>query len=211
MGIEALIDRVVTTASKLLRAERASLFLVDPVRGELWSKVAQGVQSREIRVRMGHGLVGWVAEHGETLNIKDAYEDERFKRDTDQRTGYRTRTVLCGPVRNLTGEIIGVIQVINKSEGVFHDLDEQLFKAFAHQAAIGGELQPVSPADRQPRKDDGDAGRGDGADGYAGAAGADPQDRGEGDPDPAVRPQRVFRIGPRDGGTVVDGGAWIVS
>jgi adenylate cyclase len=138
-GIEALIDRVVTTASKLLRAERASLFLVDPVRGELWSKVAQGVERREIRVTMGHGLVGWVAEHGETLNIKDAYEDVRFKRDTDQRTGYRTRTVLCGPVRNLVGEIIGVIQVINKSEGVFHELDEQLFKAFAHQAAIAVE------------------------------------------------------------------------
>jgi adenylate cyclase len=138
-GIEALIDRVVTTASKLLRAERASLFLVDPVRGELWSKVAQGVERREIRVPMGHGLIGWVAQHGETLNIKDAYDDPRFKRDTDQRTGYRTRTVLCGPVRNLQGEIIGVIQVINKDEGLFHELDEQLFKAFAHQAAIAVE------------------------------------------------------------------------
>jgi adenylate cyclase len=138
-GIEALIDRVVTTASKLLRAERASLFLLDRARDEQWSKVAQGVATREIRVPVGHGLVGWVAEHGQTLNIKDAYEDPRFQRDTDQRTGYRTRTVLCGPVRNLTGEIIGVIQVINKDEGTFHDLDEQLFKAFAHQAAIAVE------------------------------------------------------------------------
>ena len=99
----SLIDRVVTTASKLMRAERASLFLVDPSRTELWSKVAQGVESKEIRVPMGHGLVGWVAQHGEMLNIRDAYDDARFKRDTDQRTGYRTRTVLCGPVRNLVG------------------------------------------------------------------------------------------------------------
>jgi len=139
-GIEALIDRVVRTASRLLGAERASLFLVDPATGDLWSKVAQGVETREIRIKKGHGLAGWVAERGQTLNIPDAYQDGRFNPETDRRTGYRTRSILCGPVHNLAGNIIGVIQVINKhDESTFTELDEQLFKAFAHQAAISVE------------------------------------------------------------------------
>ena len=138
-GIEGLIDRIVRSASQVMQADRASLFLVDPLSGDLWSKVAQGEEAGEIRVPAGSGLVGWVAQHDQWLNIADVYQDARFNPEIDQRTGYRTRTVLCGPVKNLHGELIGVIQVINKHRGTFTQEDEDLFRAFASQTAIAVE------------------------------------------------------------------------
>ncbi len=136
-GIEGLIERVVTTASKVLNADRATLFLLDNFTGELWSKVAHGLQNREIRIPMGQGIAGWVAKHDQVLNIPDAYTDPRFDSSSDRRTGYRTRSILCGPVKSLQGEIVGVIQVINKKDGsAFEEADEAHFKAFAYQTAI---------------------------------------------------------------------------
>lgn len=84
----------------------------------------------------GAGIAGWVAANRSTLNIRDAYEDPRFNAEVDRRTGYRTKTILCGPVFSLKGEVIGVIQVINKKHGYFGPEDETLFRAFAHQAAV---------------------------------------------------------------------------
>ena len=139
MDIESLIDRVVRSASQVMHADRASLFLVEPLSGDLWSKVAQGEERREIRIPAGSGIAGWVAQYDQWINIADAYEDARFNSVVDQRTGYRTRSVLCGPVKNLHGEVIGVIQVINKKGGVFTEADEALFRAFAYQTAIAVE------------------------------------------------------------------------
>ncbi|MEI6305418.1 MAG: GAF domain-containing protein, partial [Deltaproteobacteria bacterium] len=135
-GIEALIQTVVFTASKVMEAERASLFLLDETAGELWSKVAEGEGHREIRVPLSNGVVGWAARHGEVVNISEAYEDDRFDQAVDQRTGFRTRNILCGPVKNLQGEVVGVIQVINKKVGQFGPREEALFKAFSYQTAV---------------------------------------------------------------------------
>ncbi|MBW1781488.1 MAG: GAF domain-containing protein, partial [Deltaproteobacteria bacterium] len=138
-GIEDLIQRVVFTASKVMHADRASLFLVDGVKGELWSKVIQGDETREIRFPIGTGIAGWVARHHELVNIKDAYADPRFNPETDRLSGYRTRSVLCGPVGNLQGETVGVLQLINKHGGDFTPDDEFTFRAFAYQTAIAVE------------------------------------------------------------------------
>ena len=138
-GIESLIEQVVHTASRVMQADRATLFLLDRTQGELWSMVAEDSERRQIRVPANAGIAGWVVEHGEVLNVPDAYADERFNPEVDRKTGYRTRNVLCGPVRNLAGEMIGVVQVINKEIGTFDDKDERLFKAFCHQAAIAVE------------------------------------------------------------------------
>jgi CRP-like cAMP-binding protein len=108
-GIEGLINRIVLTASNVMNADRASLFLVDALAGELWSKVAEGEESREIRIPLGKGIAGWVAQHDQLLNIKDACTDPRFNPDVDKRTGYRTGSILCGPINNLQGETLGVI------------------------------------------------------------------------------------------------------
>ncbi|MDY6971774.1 MAG: GAF domain-containing protein [Thermodesulfobacteriota bacterium] len=138
-GIEGLIQRVVLTASNVMDADRASLFLVDAVNGELWSKVAEGEGNHEIRVPISSGIAGWVVQNDQLINIKDAYNDFRFNPEVDKKTGYRTRSVLCGPIKNLQGEIIGVVQVINKKKGVFGQEDEKLFRAFAYQTAISVE------------------------------------------------------------------------
>ncbi len=136
-GIEGLIERTVQMASRVMGADRASLFLIDAPAGELWSKVAQGEESREIRIPIGKGVAGWVAQHDQLLNIEDAYIDHRFNPEVDKRTGYRTRSILCGPIKNLQGETLGVIQVINKKKGgAFNKDDEALFQAFAYQTTI---------------------------------------------------------------------------
>lgn len=138
-GIEGLINRIVLMASNVMNADRASLFLVDALAGELWSKVAEGEESREIRIPLGKGIAGWVAQHDQLLNIQDAYVDPRFNPDVDKRTGYRTKSILCGPIKNLQGETLGVIQVINKKGGAFDQDDEALFRAFSYQTAIAVE------------------------------------------------------------------------
>jgi adenylate cyclase len=138
-GIEELIERIVHTTSQVMRADRASLFLVDPLSGDLWSKVAQGEEHREIRIPAGSGIAGWVAQHNQWINIPDVYEDARFNPEIDQQTGYQTRSMLCGPVKNLNGELIGVVQVINKHNGGFTKEDEALFRALTFQTAIAVE------------------------------------------------------------------------
>jgi adenylate cyclase len=136
LGIDGLIERIVFTASKVMDAERASLFLLDAVHGELWSRVAEGEGHKVIRVPMGKGVAGWVALHGEMANIPDAYTDERFDPSADLKTGFRTRDILCGPVKNLRGEVVGAIEVINKSAGRYGAREESLLKAFAYQTAV---------------------------------------------------------------------------
>jgi GAF domain-containing protein len=138
-GIEGLIQRVVTVANEVMNSERASLFLLDFVKGELWSKVAMGMETKEIRIPLGQGVAGWAAQQNESVNIEDAYEDSRFNKSVDRETGFRTRTILCTPIRNLLGDPIGVIQVINKKKGVFGPEDERIFSVFAHQAAMAVE------------------------------------------------------------------------
>ena len=138
-SIESQIKRIVTTASKVMDAERATLFLLDRFSGDLWSLVAEGMNSREIRTQMGQGIAGWVAENEQMVNIVDAYSDPRFDDSHDREMGFKTRSLLCGPLKNLRGELVGIIQVINKKGGHFEENDEVLFKAFAYQTAIAVE------------------------------------------------------------------------
>jgi len=90
----------------------------------------------EIRVTIGRGIAGTVAATGETINIPDAYADPRFNQEVDRRTGYRTRSILCAPVRDGAGEVVGVSQVLNKASGPFTRDDESLLAALSAQAFI---------------------------------------------------------------------------
>jgi hypothetical protein len=94
-GIDGLIERIVYRASKVMKAGRASLFLLDVPNGEPWSRAAEGEGHKVIRVPVGKGVAGWVALHSETVNIPDAYADPRFDRTADLKTGFRTRNILC--------------------------------------------------------------------------------------------------------------------
>lgn len=134
--LDALLQKIMQKTSEVMDADRSTLYLVDNGRQEIWSKVAQGESMKEIRVPLGLGIAGQVAQTGQTINISDAYRDPRFNPEVDRRTGYRTQTILCMPMRNLKGQVIGVIQVLNKRGGVFTDRDEQLLEAFSAQAGI---------------------------------------------------------------------------
>jgi adenylate cyclase len=134
--LTALLLKIMQKTSEVMEADRSTLFLVDDDKQEIWSKVAQGESVKEIRVPLGVGIAGHVARTGDTVNIADAYQDPRFNSEVDRRTGYKTRTILCMPMRRLSGKILGVIQVLNKREGVFTWQDEELLEAFASQAGI---------------------------------------------------------------------------
>ena len=136
LHIDELLKKIVTSTSEVMNAERASLFLLDPKTGDLWSKVAQGMESMEIRVPLGVGIAGHVAVTGETINIEDAYADSRFNPDIDKRSGFRTRSMLCMPLRNDADEVLGVMQVLNKLNGVFSEEDERLLNALGSQISI---------------------------------------------------------------------------
>ena len=138
--LESIFDEVMREAHHLLNADRSTLFLLDKDTGELWSKVAEGVdgdQLEEVRFPATAGFAGHAATSGETVNIEDAYADERFSQEVDRKTGYRTTSVLCVPLRggaNNDGAILGVVQVLNKLEGGSHPHftvdDERLLSQF---------------------------------------------------------------------------------
>lgn len=132
--LRLIINKLVTT----INAERGTLYLVDEEHGELWSKILLedvGPLS-EIRLKIGEGIAGAVAATGQTLNIPDVYADSRFKKEVDQTTGFRTRSMLTSPMFNPQQKIIGVVQLLNKQGGPFTSRDERLLAAMASQAAI---------------------------------------------------------------------------
>lgn len=138
LDLETTLRTVMDLAKDLMQADRSTLFLLSKETGELWTKVAKadGTTLVEIRIPANRGIAGYVASTGETLNITDAYTDPRFDPTTDKTTGYLTRNILCMPVYNAKGELIGVTQLINKNQGSFSNSDEQFLKAFNAQAGI---------------------------------------------------------------------------
>lgn len=133
-NLVALLDLIANEATKLMGADRASLFLLDRERGELRSKVVLG--SEEIRFDARLGIAGAAALTGQTINVENAYQDPRFYKEIDLVSGYRTESLLAVPLRTNNGEIIGTFEVLNKKTGAFSKADEEILKALAAQAAI---------------------------------------------------------------------------
>ncbi|CUG90589.1 cAMP-specific phosphodiesterase, putative, partial [Bodo saltans] len=121
--------------------DRASLFLVDKERNELYSTVADSTGGNEIRFPCGRGIAGVVASTAVGENIRDAYQDDRFNREIDKRFGYRTESVLCEPIV-LNGEVLAVAQLVNKLDeksgnvSTFSAADQESFRTFALFAGI---------------------------------------------------------------------------
>ena len=134
--IDKLLGLILDVATRSVAADRGTLYLVDETTGELWSKVAQGSNMVEIRLPIGKGLAGYVAKTGEVVNITDAYKDPRFNPEIDRKSGYTTRNVLCMPMRNKEGKIVGVFQFLNKSEGSFGPEDESFIDALSVHGSI---------------------------------------------------------------------------
>lgn len=138
-NLEELLSIILHLATKNLNAERGTIYLIDEKTKELWSKVLKGEGLVEIRLPIGTGISGTVAETGETINLKDASKDKRFYDGFDKRSGFRTKTMLCMPMKNRHGRIVGVFQIINKKKGSFDQEDELFLKAFSEHAALAVE------------------------------------------------------------------------
>ncbi|TAK60918.1 MAG: GAF domain-containing protein [Bacteroidetes bacterium] len=136
LDLQKLLSNILQTATGTIGADRGTLYLIDEAKGELWSKVAQGTSMVEIRLPIGKGIAGFVAATGETINIPDAYADSRFNPNVDKATGYRTKTILCMPMKNKDGKIIGVFQLLNKNDGTFTKEDEEFIDALSIHASI---------------------------------------------------------------------------
>lgn len=117
LDLDELLRRVMACITELLEAERSSLFLIDHERREIWSKIAEGEGLRDIRLPLGRGLAGYVAETGRTVNVQNAYLDPRFHADIDRATGFQTNALLAVPLRGKDGRVIGVAQALNKRGG----------------------------------------------------------------------------------------------
>src|SRR5580658_5353934 len=131
----ALLDLIAREATKLLDCDRASIFLFDRERNELWSKVALG-SDEILRFDSASGIAGAAVSGGLAINVLDAYSDPRFYAGIDLRTGYRTRTILAVPLRNQHGDILGAFETLNKRSGAFNRRDEESLMTLASHAAI---------------------------------------------------------------------------
>ncbi|XP_066261822.1 cGMP-dependent 3',5'-cyclic phosphodiesterase-like isoform X2 [Euwallacea similis] len=134
-----LLKEIMSEARRLTNAERCSLFLLDPDHMHLVAKVFDGVspeeRSTEVRIAADQGIAGHVAASGEILNIKDAYKHPLFYKGMDEATGFKTRNILCFPIRD-EDNIVGVAQLCNKIGGHFDYFDEQVANAFSIYCGI---------------------------------------------------------------------------
>ena len=130
LDIDTLIPTIMERACNLLHAERCSLFLVDKGKQILVSRFHGGL-SKALTIPLTRGIIGHTAVTGNVVNIKDAYSDPRFDRSIDQSTGFRTVSLLTVPIYNNRGEITGVTEMINKTDGeAFTEDDIRMLMAF---------------------------------------------------------------------------------
>ena len=137
--LDEQLETLVALVMEATVADRATLFVNDPRTQELYSRVTVGGLRREIRILNHTGIAGHVFQSGKGLVVRDAYKDKRFNQGVDQQTGYRTRSIACAPIRTVRGEIIGVVEVLNrkgKKDAHFTRLNLQLLEAMATQAAV---------------------------------------------------------------------------
>jgi sigma-B regulation protein RsbU (phosphoserine phosphatase) len=139
LDLEKLLDVILETALHIVDGERGTVYLLNDDGTEIWTKVARGLdrdKRKTIRLPIGKGIAGYVAATGDTINIPDAYLDPRFDPEFDRVTGYHTKSILCAPMKDREGKIVGVFQLLNKNNGVFTDSDATIIDALSVHAAI---------------------------------------------------------------------------
>ena len=148
LGINSLMFTITHRAHSLVEADRCTMFLLDENAKELWS--LQGEVN--LRIPMDKGIAGECCVSNKIINIPDAYKDPRFNQEIDKKSGYRTNTILCMPCRGANKEVVGVIQLINKREGVFNTEDVAIMNSFLMIA--GPVLSQSQLFQRSSQKDD---------------------------------------------------------
>ena len=135
LDLGELIQIILQIATRQTGADRGTVFLVDYEREEIWSLVGLGLEEQVIRLPITRGIAGWVARKGTPVRVENAYEDPRFEPEVDKRLGYTTTRLLCQPIRNEAGAIIGVLHLLNKAEP-FNDEDEAFLDALSVHVAL---------------------------------------------------------------------------
>ena len=144
LRLDKLLDIIAQQITRMLNVGRCTIYLKDGERHELWSKIAQGrgLEHTEIRVPLnGNNVVAIVARTGQTINMPNAYEDDRFSMDVDMVTDFRTHSLLAVPLKNNAGKVLGVFQVANKADGTpFDKKDEGILLLLATLASSSIEI-----------------------------------------------------------------------
>jgi len=144
-NVDRVLGRIVDTAKAMLDCERATLYVIDSGKNELWSRVLKESELTEIRLPLdGRSLAAEVARAGKLLRIDAPYEDTRFDPSVDARSGFRTRSMLVAPIDARDRRRLGVLQAVNDNEGVFQEDDERLIQALAGSAGVALEYVQLS-------------------------------------------------------------------
>ena len=143
-GLDDILQAILELVKTQLEAERATAFLWDARTGRLHARQMSGSERVEIVLEKGVGVAGYVAETGESLLINDVALDPRFDSSTDKRTGFVTRNMLCVPLKNPEGELMGALQAINRRSGEFSGADLSYLESFAALAAVAVEREQLA-------------------------------------------------------------------
>jgi sigma-B regulation protein RsbU (phosphoserine phosphatase) len=135
LDLGELIHIILQIATRQTGAERGTVFLMDRERGEMWSLVGLGLEQQVIRFAAGRGIAGWIAREGTAVRLENAYDDARFEPEFDRRLGFTTRRVMGLPIRNESGAIVGVLELLNKAEA-FTAEDEAFLDALSVHVAL---------------------------------------------------------------------------
>ncbi|MFQ5797945.1 MAG: SpoIIE family protein phosphatase [Bacteroidota bacterium] len=143
LNLRKVLKIILELATKHSRAAKGTIYLVDHHKKEIWSEVQEGKERVLIHLPFGRGIAGTVAKTGDSVNIGDAYKDSRFYAGIDERTGFRTKSMICMPMRNDKGKIVGVFQLLNKRGpissgrgGFFTRHDEEFLETLSVHAAL---------------------------------------------------------------------------
>lgn len=136
INLDQLFEVIVNKMNGLMNAEACSVFLYDPDNDELWSMVSSDLQRNRIRISSRCGISGWVFSHQTAQVVNAPYQDPRFFKGVDRKTGFRTRNILCIPLINRAKNCIGTLQVLNKKNGSFTQQDLGVFESASHYVTI---------------------------------------------------------------------------
>jgi signal transduction histidine kinase len=136
LKIEHVLEKIVKVAADLAKADRGLLFLTEKDSEDIWAKIDIDGDVKEVRLKMGEGIAGAVAESGEVVNIDDVGNHENFSNVYDDLANYETKSMICIPIKNRKGEVRGVLQLLNSKEGQFTKLDEESLRALSIHAAL---------------------------------------------------------------------------
>jgi len=124
------------TLNQLMDSERVSIFIFQPLKGQLTIFSSLDLGKNEIRISKSVGVAGWVFEHRKPAIVNNAYEDRRFCKTIDDMTGFRTRNLVCTPLIDCRENCLGTLQSLNKTSGGFTTEDLKLLNLIARMVAV---------------------------------------------------------------------------